>query len=284
MSSKRIFLFLLISQIIFSQEKDFEINFLPTESLSKKFVAYEIETGTGLEYKFKDGELDLRIGSSPVILSANYFDFRFSASSFFLVKAKSVSYKDYILQIDCADGFFGGCLDVAKNYRHLGLIFKLRILHWSAHLVDGHYDIEFDRWIKKKPRPYSRDFGELFIFFNKTLNGKFSILPYVGFSNSVLLRPSKLARRIYHLGGEFDVKIKDIYERLPYFIFIAFHFNTPNYDKGKNNLQLLTGVRFSNMKNSQIEAYFKYVQGNSYFGQYFDAMIKESLIGIRLAL
>lgn len=261
-----------------SSEDVFELK----NNYASRFSSYEIESGLGLDYIPESQVLHIKIGASPDFFEVKYADWKFIASPFFLARARAINYKQYRLQIDCADGHFGGILHAVKNFENFTLNMQFRALHWSAHFVDGNYDLAMGKWITRNPLPYARDYGEIFVGANHYYRSlKLNFFLYSGLSNSILKRPAVLKKYIFHAGLETNYFANCfLFERIISFFFAA-HFSTKNYENGKNNLQIISGIKLFTEANKSFDLYVKYSDGNSYFGQLFDYIVSDLMFGFR---
>ena len=116
--------------------------------------------------------------------------------------AFSKSYADKRLQISAVDGFFGGNLSYSCQFEKNTLLARFRIIHNSAHLVDGSYDTHNDVWIDgKEPIPFTKDFGEITVAHHLKFEN-YLLKYYGGLSYATLVRPYELKKYNFHLGFE----------------------------------------------------------------------------------
>jgi hypothetical protein len=185
------------------------------------------------------------------------------------------------LQVDAVDAFFGGHIVYRNDLRNHALVVRLRILHLSAHLVDGHYDHSAKAWSVRDPKPYTRDFGEL-TFLYEVRTGKTSLMFYSGISYAVLVRP-EVMRRVMSTHGV-ELRIPDVGSFLgkPVNLYVADHLmvhGAPVYI-GTNNLEF--GLKLGTMSGSGIRLYGSYYTGMQIFGQYYDETTAHWAVGFAL--
>ena len=251
------------------------LHFLP-------FKANYQEARFGLLYYTDNSNLKLDIGNN-VDLVRFYFpnmDATLSLSIEFMGYALSTSYRGNRLQIDALDGFFGGNAAFSKNYENGRFISRFRIIHNSAHLVDGHYDKILGKWIHDiKPIPFTRDFGEL------TLGYQFypdfgSLRTYVTAAYATLVRPSTLQKWSTYFG--YELAFKNVIDKVfnqDANLFIANQFNivgTPTY---KLNTNLMGGIKFGDWDGKGLIFYLSYYVGANPFSEYYSQRIKKFGIG-----
>ncbi len=269
----------------FSQNKkdeNFNFEFLPSGLLFMPLKADVREARIGILYYTKTTHLKVDIGNSIDLLGFNFpkSNMKFALGIEFMAYAYSTSYKGYRLQIDALDGFFGGYLSFAKKYESNRLLARLRIIHNSAHFVDGHYDISTGTWIGGRgPNPYTEDFGELTVMHE--INFDKSVFEYYGgFSYSTLVRPPVLKRYKGLLGAQFAVKnlfgkVWDHDEN----IFIAHHFSINGVDKYAGNNETVLGIKFGSWLSKGISFYLSYYNGRDVFSSYYNRRVSRFGIG-----
>ncbi len=178
------------------------------------------------------------------------------------------------LQIDAVDGFFGGNLSVSKDYGSQQLEARLRILHQSAHLVDGHYIESTHSWIdNRQPIPFTRDFGELTVAHN-VAQSYWRTRYYAGMAYATLVRPDDVQRYSYLAGIEASTdKILGGVSGAPTNIFVAYQIDirgTPTY-ASTNQIQL--GCKFGKWYGKGPTFYLAYYSGQHMFAEYYDERI-----------
>ncbi len=250
------------------------LNFFPLKA------NYE-EPRLGIQYLIKTNDLKVDIGNSSDIL-AFYFPEINGKLTFgvdFFAYALATSYEGHRLQIDALDGFFGGNGSFTKKYENSEIKLRLRIIHNSAHLVDGHYDFKTDDWMNgDKPLPYTRDLGELtaaYIFpFRRSL-----IKIYASVSYSTLVRP-KMKKWLGNFGYEIAFpKAFGKFLDAPIAPFITTHFyldGNPNYTFNSNTM---LGIKIGKWRQKGVVFYFDYFNGYHYLSEYFLNRVEQFGIG-----
>lgn len=251
------------------------LHFLP-------FKANYQEARVGILYYPDNTNLKVDIGNNVDLLLIKYPESKstISFSIEFMGYALSTSYRGNRLQIDALDGFFGGNVAFSKDYKSGKLISRFRIIHNSAHLVDGHYDKNLGMWINDKdPIPFTRDFGEL------TLGYKFypsfgTIRTYGTAAYSTLVRPAELQKWSGYVGYEiaFDKIIdKTFNERTN--LFLASQFNLVGSPKYQLNSNFMGGVKFGDWDGKGLVFYLSYYIGANPFSEYYSQRIRKFGIG-----
>ena len=185
--------------------------------------------------------------------------------------ALSTSFSGKRLQIDAEDGFFGGNLSYSRIIDDNKILLRFRIIHNSAHLVDGHYDTSTESWIDGRgPTPYTEDFGEITAAHQLSFNSAL-FKYYGGLSYSTLVRPFDLKRYNFLLGFEFV--LNDIFGKIAdkgTEIFLASHVNTYGTESYSLSQQTMLGLKLGDWENKGIVLYLSYYTGRNIFGTYYD--------------
>ena len=253
------------------------LNFLPLR-------ANNYEAKIGLLYYPENANLKVDIGNTMDLLS---FQFPVSKSKLnfgieFMAYASVIGYEQLRLQIDAIDGFFGGNATFTKPINENLLSLRFRIIHNSAHLVDGNY------WIHPYPRGWSkpggpiaftRDFGELIVA-NTVEIKNYSLRYYGGASFSARIRPSSLKRFSALAGFEMhnDRLIKKLFDK-PVNIFLAHHIIYAGQPEYSFTNQSQLGIKFGRWESKGILFYFSFYTGNNMFSEYYDENITKVGLG-----
>ena len=284
LSFKRIVLILLFiffnyrSPIFAQDSTGYKFEFLPPGLHFQSIKANYQEPKIGVLYFPSNANLKLDVGNSIDLLAfrlpADQLYFTFGID--FFAYALSTSFSGNRLQIDALDGLFGGNATISKEYSNNRLVIRFRILHNSAHLVDGHYNQNTDTWINnQKPIPYTKDFGELLGAYE--MNSDFILLRYYsGLSYATLVRPSTLKRWNFLAGIE---------SILPYIvgrvfnnranIFASYHFLINGENKYSGNSDFMFGIKFGSWYKKGITFYAEFYSGQKRFNEYFRERIQE---------
>lgn len=274
-------LFLLFQNSLFSQDS-YEFELFPTGLHFLPFKANYQEARLGILYYPSNSNLKVDIGNNVDLMEFRFKDkeIRLTLSIEFMAYALSTSYAGNRLQIDAMDGFFGGNAAFSKKYDKGKLISRFRIIHNSAHLVDGHYDRDIGKWINNdEPIPFTKDFGEATVGYQ--FNPSFGIIrTYATLSYATLVRPSVLKKWSGYLGYElaFDNVIGKTFNRNTN-LFIASQFNLAGTPKYMLNSNFIGGVKFGEWSGKGVVFYFSYYTGANPFSEYYSERIKKIGLG-----
>lgn len=198
----------------------------------------------------------------------------------FMAYALSTSFAGKRLQIDAVDGFFGGNISFRKESDDGNILARFRIIHNSAHLVDGHWDSNNSKWIDDyEPIPFTKDFGE--IVFAHELNLNFIFFKYYGgLSYASLVRPSSLKRWNYLTGAELSFKnlFGKFFDKDEY-LFTAFHMGINGEEVYSGSYQVMSGVKFGKWNGKGLILYAAYYNGFDVFNSYYQRRVKRFGIG-----
>ncbi|MCB0730479.1 MAG: DUF1207 domain-containing protein [Ignavibacteriae bacterium] len=251
------------------------LHFLP-------FKANYQEARLGILYYTSNANLKVDIGNNVDLVRINLPVSKsiISLSVEFMGYALSTSYKGNRLQIDALDGFFGGNVAFSKEYEEGKLISRFRIIHNSAHLVDGHYDRNLDKWINDdEPIPFTRDFGELTLGYQ--FYPDFGIIRTYGTAAySTLVRPSEIQKWSSYFGYEiaFDKIIEQTFG-VKTNLFLANQFNLVGTPKYQLNSKFMSGVKFGEWDGKGLVLYLSYYTGANPFSEYYSQRIQKFGIG-----
>jgi hypothetical protein len=290
MQLKKSLLYILLSlPFTFAQNSDANgFEFLPGGMNFMPLKANHQEAKVGVLYHTATANLKVDIGNNIDLFGYNFEngESRLTAAIEFMAYALSTSFNGNRLQIDAVDGFFGGNISFSRQLINGSteqpdkFLARLRIIHNSAHFVDGHYDQSKNEWIDKlSPIPYTEDFGELTVAHQ--LNSASTAFRYFGgFSYSTLVRPDNIKRYNFHTGFEFALKkiigkvaSKDVNP------FVAAYITTDGADSYIISQQTMAGVKFGNWDSKGILLYLSYYSGGDIFGSYFKRRISNFGIG-----
>jgi len=267
-----------------TDEAGFE--FLPAGTSFMPLVASYQEPHTGLRKEIGSSRMKLDIGTTLDLLAYQFegsevSDIRIGADLF--AYGLTTSSQGLRLQIDAVDGLFGGHLAFRHGDGRSLFAIRLRILHHSAHFVDGHYDLNTESWKDDRvPNPYTRDFGEL-VLSHRWGFPQVSIRLYGGVSYATLARPEEVQRWAGQAGVELQYGLPGggVFGK-PFSIYLADHFTLngiPAY-RGSNNLE--GGVKFGPWESLGLRIYVNYHSGLEPFGQYFDLFREHWWMGFAL--
>lgn len=271
---KKLFLILILSAAQFltlAQDKQFQFEFLPEGMHFLPLRANYQEAHMGIMYYPSNANLKVDIGNSMDVLGFHFGeDIFISVGAEFMAYGLSTSFGGNRLQIDALDGFFGGNASLSINYSETSkLIGRFRIIHNSAHLVDGSYLKDSKTWKNNyEPIPYTEDFGELIVG-HEFLTDKILTRYYGLVSYSTLVRPSNLKKWVGGFGFEsaytkiFSFLNKDAN------LFAAYHFNLDGTSEYEGNNSIKLGIKFGEWHNKGVSFYLSYYSGRNPFSEFY---------------
>lgn len=260
--------------------------FLPDTLLVPPLVANYQEPRVGLRKVIGTSKMKLDIGSTldlagyllaedgrqQLRLGADFFTFALTTSS-----------QGLRLQVDAVDGFFGGHIVFSSRGRSNETAVRLRLLHQSAHFLDGHIETPTGGWKDgRQPIPFTRDFGEL-IGSHRWSGSWFTLRVYGGFSYATLVRPDNL-RRWGALGGaeiQSPAIIGPVFDH-PAGLYLAAHFSLAGIPQYTGTQNIEAGVKFGAWEGTGIKFYLSYYRGLEIFSQYYDIRVESWGMGFAL--
>jgi len=280
---KRLLLFFLIGlPVVITAQDKIEFDILPSELHFIPLKANFREARIGVMIYTDNANLKVDMGNNIDLL-----EFRLPSKKMrltfgieFMAYALATSYEGLRLQIDAIDGFFGGNASFSMGEPSDKFISRLRLIHNSAHLVDGHYDLKRDKWIDDiKPIPFTRDFGELLIgkYFETE---KFKFRVYAVPTYATLVRPVEIKK--WSISGGFEIANDKILGKAldhPTNLFIAshsFYMGLPEYQLTTN---FMLGVKFGKWTGKGAVFYLSYYSGSNIFSEYYYNRISRLGVG-----
>jgi len=262
---------LLLFNNAFSQEEG--IDFLPVGLNFLPLKGNMYEPRLGVVYFPDDRSLKVDIGNSIDIILLNDLikDCKVSVGIDFMAYGLASSYQGKRLQIDALDGFFGGNATFAfklNNYEDFKI--RFRIIHNSAHLVDGSYNLSDNSWKNDYlPVPYARDFIEPTFAYEKKFSSN-AYRVYLSPSYSLLIRPEELKRWSFNTGGELyfgDLTGKVFGKQTN--LFFAYHFSLIGSPVYSGNNHILAGLKMGDYFGKGVNFFLSYYTGTHYFSEYY---------------
>lgn len=269
----------IFAGISLSQEIEFE--FLPDSINFVPLKANHQEAKIGILYFPSNGNLKVEVGNSIDLFKFSFDPFsKLTLGIEFMAYAYSTNYKEKRLQIDALDGLFGGNMSYSYRYESSRLLARFRIIHNSAHLVDGHYDVDENRWkYGDTPIAFTQDFGELLVAHELIDSwGRFKY--YGAVTYATLVRPAEIEKWSGFIGFElnFNNILGKTFDKETN-IFIANHTRyagLPEYNISINNM---LGIKFGDWLSKGIVFYLSYYYGNNVFNEYFVERVSQFGIG-----
>jgi len=160
-------------------------------------VASPFEPRFGITKNFSNGSLLAEIGNTIEILQiARVGQGRtnppkgdaIGIAAEFFARTYVTGWEGLHLQVDATDGFFGGNIAWSRSIQQGTIAARLRFIHHSAHLLDGHWEAASGRWKDgRAPTPWTKDQFELLGSFQQDI-----WRAYIGMSYATKVRPSSL--------------------------------------------------------------------------------------------
>jgi hypothetical protein len=257
--------------------------FLPGPLFYTPLAANPQEPRVGVRKELGSSRLKLDIGSSIDLLGyAGESGSRIRLGVDFFTYALTTSADGLRLQVDAVDGYFGGHVSWGETPDGRGVRARLRILHVSGHLIDGHWDRSTKQWRdNKEPIPYTRDFGELLGSYGWR-GALFAADVYTGLAYATLVRPDDLARWSSLHGALLRTTglIGPVLGR-ECVLYLADHVaiaGIPTY-YATNTLEC--GIKFGSWEDTGIRISLAFTSGLEPFSQYYD--VRRDQWGIALA-
>ena len=257
-----------------------KFEFLPEGLHFLPLKANHQEARIGLFKYFGSANLKVDVGNTIDVFGLNFSAsrLRVTAGIDFMAYAFVTGSQGLRLQVDALDGFFGGNFSFSRTFESSRLQGRLRILHLSAHLVDGHYNPTSKQWLDNRdPITFAKNFGELIVAHE--LQPSFGIFRYYGgITYAGLVRPAELQRYAFSVGFEIasSAILGNVLEH-PTYPFIANHFSVAGNPGYTGNNQAQIGVKFGEWNGKGVVLYLAYYNGNSFFSEYFDERV--SIVG-----
>ena len=280
LSVKKISLILFfISSQFFSQKIRYELfpegqNFMPLKASHQ-------EARMGILYYPENGYLKVDIGNSSDLFAIRFGENeKLTLAIDFMAYALSTNYLGKRLQIAVLDGFFGGHAAYSLSLEDRKILIRFRIIHNSAHFVDGLWDVTKDDWIgKDRPIPFTQDFGEITVADENILDFG-SIKYYSSIAYATMVRPAELEKWSFNAGIEINSdKVFGMFLQKPVNLFFASHnvfAGKPDYKLSSNNI---FGVKFGEWYGKGLTLYFSYYNGNHKFSEYYFKRVSQFGIG-----
>lgn len=246
--------------------------FFPDRALFAPLMANHEEPRMGMQQEIGSSAMKVAIGNAFEMFQYHSGTDTLRFSLLFFAYALANDYQGFRLKIDAADGFFG----LGFSYHTASpFSFRFRIIHLSAHLVDGHYNDATEKWRDNKvPFPFSRNYGEVVAAYSSSTRA-FPYRLYAGIGYAPIIKPGEI-RSISALAGW------ELHTPGTTHAYIAHHFSllgTPTYI-GSNTIE--SGVKFGNASGRGIRIFLVYQNGWNNFCEYYNE--REEFLGAGFAV
>jgi len=262
--------------------------FLPSPALLLPFPASVEEPRTGIRKEIGSSRMTLSIGGQIDLVEwrppgTSNVHLRVGAQLF--TYALTASYQGLRLQMDAADGYFGGYLVGRQQGPASALTLRFRIMHLSSHMLDGNYDLNTGEWKDgREPVPLSRDFGELLGAYS-WLGTNWEVMVYCGFSYATLVRPPELMawNTLFGVVAHASPWPGGVFGK-PASVYLSDHFTLSGLSSLQGTNTLEVGLKMGTWEGSGVKIYCNYHSGLEVFHQYFDSQRYDWGLGIALDL
>jgi hypothetical protein len=262
--------------------------FLPGAALLPPFPASPEEPRTGIRKEIGSSRMTLSIGGQLDLVEwrpGGDPGMRIRAGAQLFMYALTTSYQGLRLQLDAADGYFGGYLVCQQRGPASALTLRFRIMHLSSHMLDGNYDLNTGEWKDgREPVPLSRDFGELVGAYS-WLGTNWEVMVYSGFSYATLVRPSELMAWNTLLGvvAHTSVWPERVFGKTAS-VYLSDHYSLAGLNSLQGTNILEAGLKMGMWEGSGVKVYVSYHSGLEVFHQYFDLQRYDWGLGIAFDL
>jgi hypothetical protein len=243
-------------------------SWFPSRTLFMPLFANHEEPRIGITQEIGNSRMKVAIGNALDVYEYRSGTDTLRASALFFAYALANDHQGYRLKIDAADGFFG----IGFSYTMASpWSVRLRILHLSAHLVDGHYNDEQEQWRDGKlPFPFSRNYGELIAACQYDASG-YTLRPYAGVAYAAIVKPAAIRKWTAIAGWE-------VHGPGTAHLYVAHHFTlmgTPTVI-GSNTVE--AGIKFGGWNARGLRLFLSYQNGWDNFGEYYNVR-REAVAG-----
>lgn len=259
------------------------IVFLPGRVLFIPLTANEQEPRVGVRKEVGSSRMKLDIGSVIDLLGWCLPDGELRTGADFFTYALIISANRLRLQVDAVDGYFGGHFSYTAKNPQRAFALRLRVLHQSGHLIDGHWDYSAGFWRDGKvPVPYTRDFVE-FTSAVAWTGEQVAVTLYSGFSYAWLARPDDVSHWETLHGAEIRTTgWAGTFLGRPLVLYAADHLTIAGVPQYYITMNLEAGAKFGPWEGTGIKLYLSYRSGLELFSQYFSS--RRSFWGVGFAL
>jgi hypothetical protein len=256
--------------------------FLPEGSHFPPLKANIQEARIGV-FKFTGiGEMKVDVGNSIDLVGyrGTGAPLTITAGIDFMAYAFTTGAQGLRLQIDALDGFFGGNVTASLGSDTDRVTARLRLLHHSAHLVDGHFSVPSQQWLdNRQPVAYTRDFGEL-VLARAAGTASIRFRYYAGFSYATLVRPAPVARVAYLAGIEtWTPELAGPLWSQPVNLFTAYQMTMTGVPGYAATHQIQAGAKFGRWYGKGPTVYIAYYAGRHMFAEYYNERLSTLGVG-----
>lgn len=271
---KYFILFFLVILSSLQAQKD-TLEYFPAELNIHPFSANFLEPRLGSDFEIGNNKLWLNIGNSVDLLHYNFKSRIISLGADLFTWTRLRSTKNFKFPVETVDYLFGinaGYKKINNAYRY-GM--RLRISHISAHLIDGQYDLEDEKWQNDhKPFIYSREFIDILGFYKKD-----NLKTYLGGIFVFHTIPDELGMVNIQTGLEYFWK-NALSEDIN--LFAAYDFKLVDILKYHGNNSLKAGIKFGKPFGKGFSVHYNYYSGKSIHGMFYNLDRNYHSVGLNL--
>ena len=257
--------------------------FLPGRVLFIPLTANEQEARVGVRKEIGSSRMKLDIGSVVDLFGWGLPDGELRIGADFFTYALTTSANRLRLQVDAVDGYFGGHFSYTAKNPQRTFALRLRVLHQSGHLIDGHWDYSAGFWRDGKvPVPYTRDFVEFTGAMGWTC-GEVAATLYSGVSYAWLARPDDVRHWESLHGAEIRTTgWSGAFLGRPLVFYAAGHLTLAGVPQYYVTMNVEAGAKLGPWEGTGIKLYLSYRSGLELFSQYFSS--RRSFWGVGFSL
>ena len=228
------------------------------------FTANLLEARNGSMFAPGKDKLRLDIGVSKDFLQfkSEGQTISFGADLFTYTRLRSEG--KFKFPVETIDYFFGLNAGYKKKEGKVEFGARFRVSHISAHLVDGKFNEESNRWIEgREPFVYSKEFVELFPYYK--ISG---MRIYLGFTYIFHIVPNVINNGIYQTGFDYYLISSGLKSFMP---FIGLDFKLTGIDGVySGNTISKVGLKFGTNPSKGFSILLSYISGKSIHGEFYD--------------
>ncbi len=233
------------------------------------FFANHEEPRVGIAQEIGNSRMKVAIGNALDAYEHRWASDTMRVSALFFAYALANDHRGYRLKIDAADGFFG--LGVSLHGAS-PWSYRFRFLHFSAHMVDGHYYDEMKMWRDgKDPFPFSRNYAEVVVAYQHHM-GAWLIRPYAGITYAPIVKPVAIRKWTMLAGWE-------VHGPGSTHVYGAHHFTLMGTPAVIGSNAVEAGVKFGPWNGKGARLFLSYQNGWDNFGEYYNIRREAVAVG-----
>jgi hypothetical protein len=257
------------------------VDFLPDRNGSAPLLAHPHEARTGIHKTLGSPDLKLEVGTTFDVLEVQSPPGSIRLGVDFFAFARTTSAEGFRLQVDELDGFFGAHATIGVGARPTPFGARLRFLHRSGHLVDGHWDHIRQLWFGGQlPIPLTLDRWEAAGWYRWTW-GISEFRVYTGVAYATLVRPGTLKRFGSYHGLEWrSAPWSSGIAGHPFWLYAAADISVDGIPAYNGSPHAVAGVRFGRWEERGVQLELTYDGGLDIYSQYYDRRVRVWRVGV----